>query len=68
MAKPTVIAEFALIIPEEGARPELRYNSWGLVGPLHPKQVDELMGRVRDFLIKELVEGGALVPEEAVIN
>ncbi len=68
MSKPIVIAEFALVIPRKGARPELVYNSKGLVGPLHPEEVDEIMGKVRDLLVEELVKGGVLVGEGVTIQ
>ncbi len=68
MSKPIVIAEFALIIPEKGARPELAFVSKGLVGPLHPSEVDRIMGKVRDLLVEELVKGGVLVAEGVTVQ
>ena len=68
MDKPIVIAEFALVVKELGARPDLVYISKGLVGPLHPEEIDKIMGKVRDLLVEELVKGGVLVAEGVTIQ
>ena len=67
-SKPIVIAEFALIITEKGARPEIVYTNKSLAGFIPPEEVDRIFGKVRDLLVEELVKGGVLAGEGVTIQ